>query len=138
MDSTAGGATVNNVSTGVSTVSALQKLIQAALDAQPGLDVAALSRRSKLTPQLIYGWLNGTRVIKVPPRPETIAGLAKGLSVPEPVVWQAIIEDLGGKAQLVPDDLSPERAVLIASLTNLPEQEVHRVTAIVQQFMDED
>jgi hypothetical protein len=119
-------------------VSALQRLIQSALDAQPGLKVADVCRTAGLTPTLVYGWLNGSRVVKVPMRPDTVAGLAKGLGVPEVVVWQAVLEDLGSSVRLVPDDVTPERAVLIASVSKLPDSEVSRVTSIVQTFMDED
>lgn len=119
-------------------MSALQSLIQAALDAQPGLTVAELSRKAGLTPQLIYGWLSGSRVVKTPMRPDTVAGLAKGLGVPDVVVWQACLEDLGSDVRLIPADVTPERAILIASVSNIPESQVNRVAGIVKQFMDED
>jgi transcriptional regulator with XRE-family HTH domain len=118
-------------------VSAIQSLIQAAIDAQ-GLKVADIARKAGLTDTLIYGWLNGSRIIKTPMRPDTVAGLAKGLGVPEVVVWQACLTDLGSDVRMIPDDMTPEKAVLIASIAKLPESQVNKISTIVQAFMDED
>lgn len=117
-------------------MSRLGDLIQSYLDAHPGLAKQDFAKRASLTPQSLAGWLNGSTVMKEYPEVRTIRGLADAMGLNYNDVLEAITADLGQPIER--EDLSPDVAVTVASLKQLPPQRVKTVAQIVASMMDED
>lgn len=117
-------------------MSQLGDLIKTYLDAHPGLEKQELAKRAGITPQSLSGWVNGTTAMKEYPRAEHIRGLADAMGLNYADVLEAITLDLG--QPIAREEVRPDLAVTVASLSQLEPQRVKTVARIIASMMDEN
>ena len=115
----------------------LQRLIQQRLQAR-GWSYGVIARRGGLPRSTVYT-LATTRNLVRPPRPGTIAGLARGLDVPVSMVRAAAAESTGlhyydeaPAGQQDPGDR--ERDLLVVSIDELSPDDRRHVAALVESL----
>lgn len=116
-------------------MSRLGDLIKTYLDAHPGLEKQELAKRAGITPQSLSGWVNGAPM-KEYPQTKHMEGLAQAMGLSYTDVLDAITLDLG--LPITREEVRPDVAVTVASLSQLEPQRVKTVARIIASMMDED
>lgn len=116
-------------------MSALSDLITRCLAAS-GMSQAELARASGglLSDTQISQWVTESRPMLRFPDPVTMHALAKGLGVDDLVVLIACAETIGGM-DVHSEELDEQRALLLATVKDVPKSETRRVTRMLRAYL---
>jgi transcriptional regulator with XRE-family HTH domain len=116
-------------------MNALQQLIRGRME-ERGWSYADVARRGGI-PRSTVHHLATTELLRRPPHPVTLEGLAKGVGVPLDTVRAAAAQAAGLVAWKEPTT-DPDIEVLVAALEQLSADDRRHVLALIQSLLNSD